>query len=74
MWYDYILKCSDNSYYAGCTNNLNNRFEIHKKCIFEPPEDEISSRINPFKNIKFNTLVDYSTYFHNYALFLFLTA
>jgi len=31
MWYVYILKCSDNSYYTGCTNNLKNRLERHNK-------------------------------------------
>ena len=31
MWYVYILKCSDNYYYTGCTNNLDNRLERHGK-------------------------------------------
>ena len=31
MWYVYILKCSDGTYYTGCTNNLNNRLEQHSK-------------------------------------------
>ena len=30
MWYVYILKCSDCSYYTGCTNNLEGRINIHK--------------------------------------------
>jgi putative endonuclease len=29
MWYVYILKCSDNSYYTGCTSNLNDRISKH---------------------------------------------
>ena len=29
MWYVYILKCSDNSFYTGCTNNLNERLQRH---------------------------------------------
>ena len=29
MWYVYILKCSDNSFYTGHTNNLSERFERH---------------------------------------------
>jgi predicted GIY-YIG superfamily endonuclease len=31
MHYVYILKCSDNSHYTGCTSNLNNRLERHSK-------------------------------------------
>ena len=31
MWYVYILKCSDNSHYTGCTNNLDDRLERHLK-------------------------------------------
>ncbi|MEQ9298029.1 MAG: GIY-YIG nuclease family protein [Cyclobacteriaceae bacterium] len=26
----YILKCSDSSYYTGCTNNLDDRLKRHK--------------------------------------------
>ena len=29
MHYVYILKCSDNSYYTGCTNNLEERLKQH---------------------------------------------
>jgi putative endonuclease len=28
-WFVYLLKCSDDSYYTGITQNLNNRFERH---------------------------------------------
>jgi len=31
MWYVYILKCSDNSYYSGCTNNPDDRLKRHNK-------------------------------------------
>ena len=27
----YILKCSDSTFYTGCTNNLENRIDRHKK-------------------------------------------
>ena len=30
LYYVYILKCSDNSYYTGITNNLDKRFSEHK--------------------------------------------
>ena len=33
MNYVYILKCGDNSLYTGWTNNLEKRFENHKKGI-----------------------------------------
>ena len=31
MWIVYVLLCSDKSLYTGCTNNLEKRFESHKK-------------------------------------------
>ena len=32
-YYVYILKCADNSYYTGVTNNLEKRIEIHQQGI-----------------------------------------
>lgn len=29
MWYVYILKCSDNSFYTGCTANVERRILEH---------------------------------------------
>ena len=31
MQYVYILKCADGKHYTGCTNNITNRIERHKK-------------------------------------------
>jgi putative endonuclease len=31
MWYVYILKCSDNTYYTGCTSDLDDRLNRHSK-------------------------------------------
>ena len=31
MYTVYILKCSDNSYYVGCTNDINDRISRHQK-------------------------------------------
>jgi predicted GIY-YIG superfamily endonuclease len=31
MWYVYILKCADGSYYTGCTGNLIERTARHNK-------------------------------------------
>jgi len=30
FYYVYILKCSDESYYTGITNNLEKRFNLHQ--------------------------------------------
>ncbi|MEZ4720389.1 MAG: GIY-YIG nuclease family protein [Flavobacteriales bacterium] len=30
-WTVYILKCNDNTYYVGCTNNLEDRLKRHGK-------------------------------------------
>ena len=31
VWTVYVIKCSDKTYYVGCTNNLENRLERHSK-------------------------------------------
>lgn len=31
MFYVYVLKCSDNGYYTGCTNDLKERLARHQK-------------------------------------------
>jgi len=31
MWFVYILKCVDNSYYTGCTSDLDDRINRHLK-------------------------------------------
>ena len=31
MWYVYILKCSDDSFYTGCTSDLEDRIKRHNK-------------------------------------------
>ena len=32
-YYVYVLKCSDNSYYTGITNNIEKRFDQHQSGI-----------------------------------------
>jgi len=32
-WFVYIIKCSDNSLYTGCTNDLTRRFKEHSSGI-----------------------------------------
>ena len=31
MWFVYILKCADSSYYTGCTSDLDDRLNRHLK-------------------------------------------
>lgn len=31
MWHVYILKCSDGSYYVGCTSDLSERLNRHRE-------------------------------------------
>lgn len=31
MWFVYILRCSDNTYYTGCTSDLEDRLNRHFK-------------------------------------------
>lgn len=31
MYLVYILKCADNTFYTGITNNLEKRLEVHRK-------------------------------------------
>jgi len=31
MWFVYIIQCEDNSLYTGCTNDLERRFDEHRK-------------------------------------------
>ncbi len=31
MWIVYILKCSDNTYYVGCTHDLGDRLRRHHR-------------------------------------------
>jgi putative endonuclease len=31
MWFVYILKCSDNTYYTGCTSDFDDRLRRHSK-------------------------------------------
>lgn len=30
MWTVYILKCADNTYYVGCTGDMNDRISRHR--------------------------------------------
>ena len=41
MWHVYILKCSNNAYYTGCTNNLEDRLERHDKGMVHYTKDKL---------------------------------
>ena len=41
MWFVYILKCFDDSYYTGCTNNLGDRIARHGKGQVQYTKDKL---------------------------------
>jgi putative endonuclease len=41
MFYVYILKCNDGTYYTGCTQDLKERFERHSKGYVEYTKDKL---------------------------------
>jgi putative endonuclease len=41
MWYVYIIKCSNNTYYTGCTNNLEDRLARHSKVHVHFTKDKL---------------------------------
>jgi putative endonuclease len=48
MQYVYILKCSDNSFYTGCTNNIDNRLEHHRKGLVHYTKDKLPVELITF--------------------------
>ncbi len=53
MWYVYILKCSNDSYYTGCTSNLKNRIERHSNGQVHYTKDKL-----PIKLITYTAFQD----------------
>ncbi len=41
MYYVYILLCKDGKYYTGCTQNLDERLERHKKGYVESTKEKL---------------------------------
>jgi putative endonuclease len=41
MWYVYILKCSDGTFYTGCTNDIEDRVIRHNKGQVHYTSDKI---------------------------------
>ncbi len=59
MWYVYILHSSDNTYYTGCTNDLDDRLRRHKK-----GQISYTSTRLPFELVSFTAFPDrYKAYF-----------
>lgn len=60
MWYVYILKCRDDSYYTGCTSNITRRIDEHN-----------SHRVHYTKDKTPVCLVTYSAFTNKYKAFQF---
>jgi len=45
MFYVYILLCADNKTYVGCTNDLKDRLERHKKGQVEATKNRLPVRL-----------------------------
>jgi putative endonuclease len=45
MHYVYILKCSDGSFYTGCTSNLKSRLERHNNGMVHYTKDKLPIEI-----------------------------
>ena len=60
MWTVYILKCSDESYYTGCTSNLKDRIMRHNKAQVQYTKDKLSL-----------TLITYITFCDKYLAYRF---
>jgi len=41
MQYVYLLRCSDNSIYTGCTNNIDNRIDRHQNGMVHYTKDKL---------------------------------
>ena len=48
MWYVYILKCSDSSFYTGCTSNIEKRLERHRKKQVHYTKDKLPVELITF--------------------------
>ncbi len=60
MWFVYILKCVDNSFYTGCTMDIEDRLSRHSK-----GENTYTKKRLPV------TLVYYSAFINKYKAYAF---
>ena len=52
MQYVYLLKCADGSIYTGCTNNIENRLENHRKGYVYYTKDKLPVELITFIGFK----------------------
>ena len=48
MHYVYLLRCSDSSFYTGCTNNLENRLKRHQNGKVHYTKDKLPVELITF--------------------------
>ncbi|MFP4025045.1 MAG: GIY-YIG nuclease family protein [Thiohalospira sp.] len=45
MWYVYILQCNNNSYYTGCTSNIEQRLDKHNNGLVHYTKDKLPVKL-----------------------------
>lgn len=45
MWYVYILKCNDERFYIGCTDDLKDRIKRHQSGYIPATKDRLPVRL-----------------------------
>ena len=48
MWYVYFLRCFDQKTYIGCTSDLKDRIERHKKAQVPATKDRLPVKLNSY--------------------------
>lgn len=58
MFFTYIVECADNSFYVGCTNNLEKRITQHNNSKWGAHYTKIRRPVVLRYSEKFETLID----------------
>ncbi|MBI2589410.1 GIY-YIG nuclease family protein [Candidatus Berkelbacteria bacterium] len=58
MFFVYILECADNSFYVGCTNNLDKRLKEHNESKWGAHYTKIRRPVVLKYSEKYQTLLD----------------
>lgn len=58
MYYAYILECADNSFYVGCTNNLEKRIKQHNNSKWGAHYTKIRRPVKLLYSESFSTLIE----------------
>lgn len=56
IYFVYIIKCSDNTYYTGMTNNINRRWQEH--CYSEENKEAYTYNRKPLELVFYETFND----------------